>query len=160
MVFGLAATHTSQSSVDVTARVIAIIGLVLSVAGMALTWYLWQRSGPRLGVTCFAKIDTGSIRINIVNKGRLPATIRAVELHDYMVFQAGNSKGVIARWAIPAQPIDGPFPRSIAPTEYIEIDVEAKEALDKAAGSQAVTVQALVQRGDNRWLRSKPVKIR
>jgi hypothetical protein len=160
MLFLLAAAQSSQSSIDITARVIAIIGLVLSIAAMALTWYLWQRSGPRLSVTCFVKADAGSIRINIANKGRLAATIRAVELRDRSTIQAGGSTTFVTRWVISAQPSDAPLPRSIAPTEYIEADVDAKEAFEKAGGIQAVTVQAWVQRGDNRWLYSKPVKIR
>lgn len=156
----LAVGHISQSHVDVAARTIAIISLVVSVAALALTWYLWHRSGPRLAVTCFVKADTGTIRINVANNGRLSATVRSVELRDRLVIQSGSSSQVINRWAISAEPTGDPLPRSIEPTNFLEVDIDAKEALARAAGAQAVTVQAFIQRGDNKWLYSKPVKIR
>jgi len=160
MTVALAVAHASASSVDVAARTIAIISLVASIAALGLTWYLWNRSGPKLAVTCFVKADTGTIRINVANKGRLAATVRTVELRDRLVIQSTGSSQVLNRWAISAEPDGDPLPRSIEPTDFLEIDVDAKAALDKADGARTVTVQAFVQRGDNKWLYSKPVKIR
>jgi len=158
MVMAFAVAHPSP--VDVAARTIAIISLVLALAAMGLSWYLWYRSGPRLAITCFVKADTGTIRINIANAGRLPATVRRIELRDRVVIQSGGSSQVLSHWAISTEPHGDSLPRPIEPTDFLEVDVEAKAALDKADGAEAVTVQAFAQRGDNKWLHSKPIKIR
>jgi hypothetical protein len=70
---------------DVVARVIALAGLVIALASIGVNWYLWHRAGPELRVTAFARAESGTLHIEVANSGRLPTTVRRIELRDYFV---------------------------------------------------------------------------
>lgn len=88
----------AAAAVDVVARVTGITGLVLAAASLTLTWYLWHRSGPKLKVTAFVRAETGTVHIEVVNAGRLTATIKQILLRDHLPVQTGNSRTSISRW--------------------------------------------------------------
>jgi hypothetical protein len=154
--------HMILAAPDIVARVIGISGIALAAFSIALTWYLWHRSGPRLKVTAFVRAETGTVQIEVVNAGRLSATIRQIELRDHFVLRgSAGSTEPTSRWAIPARARDGvDLPRELAPSAYLEADVDVKAVLEKADRAPTATVRAATQRGDGRWVWSKPFRVR
>jgi hypothetical protein len=75
---------TAAASVDVVARITGISGLVLAVGSLILTWYLWHRSGPKMKITAFVRAETGTVHIEVINSGRLTATVRQIVLRDHL----------------------------------------------------------------------------
>jgi hypothetical protein len=135
---------------------------VLAVGSLVLTWYLWHRSGPKLKVTAFVRAETGTVHIDVSNSGRLTATVRQILLRDHLsIPTSGTGTTAISRWALQVEPASGdPLPREVAPSAYLEADVDVKTVLTKADGMSTVMVMAWAQRGDNKWVRSKPLRVR
>ena len=154
-----------MSNVDLTARFIAIAGLALAVGSILVNWYLWHSSGPNLRVSAFVRAETGRIHIEVVSSGRLTATVRAVELRDHFTIPAiGGGTRTMSRWAMPAQPSGRAgqvtLPMELAPTDYLEADIEVRLVLAKSDGASEVNVRAWVQRGDGKWYSSRPLRLR
>jgi hypothetical protein len=154
---------------DDVARWVGGAGLVLSLASLALTWYLWQRGGPVLRVTAFVKAESASIHIEVISVGRLPATVRAIELRDQTVLnpQASRSdRTVLVRWTMPVVPLDRDgneltLPvEDLAPTAYLQADVPIGEVITKAQGAPRISVVAMAWRGDNVVSSSGALRIR
>src|SRR5439155_13131564 len=51
------------------------VGLVLAAGSLILTWYLWYRSGSKLKVIAFVRAETSTVHIEVINCGRLTATV-------------------------------------------------------------------------------------
>ncbi len=138
--------------VDMPARVLAVVGLVVAIAGVALTFLLWYRSGPRLRVTAFTRGETGTIHIEIASTGRLAATVRRIEIRDRFVLQTTQGETQpTSTWIISVDPSGDPLPRNLAPTEFMEADIDVRTVLERAGAGRDLTVQAWVQRGDGHW---------
>jgi hypothetical protein len=146
---------------DLIARAIGIAGLVLAVAGIGLTAYLWWRSGPQLKVTAFVKAETGTVHIDVSSTGRITATVRRIELRDRFVLDSSvGQTQPTSRWAITGYPNGEPLPRDLAPSAFLDCDIDVKEVLRRADGAPEVSVEAWVQRGDGRWFRSRSFRVR
>jgi len=73
------------SLVDVVARWLATVGLVVAIASLLLTWRLWKRSGAELTASLTGlylkgnkynrTLDKIVFKIDIVNRGRMAAMI-------------------------------------------------------------------------------------
>ncbi len=151
------------ASDDVLARALGAGGLLLSAASIGLTLYLWYRSGPRLQVTVFVRAETSSIHIEVSNGGRMPATVKNLELRDHLVLRltGGGAKTAPAhRWTIRAFPNGVALPQELPPSGFIDSDVEVRVVLDKAADAAEITVSAWAQRGDGKWYFSRSVRVR
>jgi hypothetical protein len=140
-------------------------GLLLGAVSIGLTLYLWFRSGPHLQVTVFVRAETSSIHIEVANSGRTPATVKNIELRDHLVLRVagGTSGGQTApahRWTIRALPNAAKLPHELAPSAFVDCDVEARAAMEKAGDAAEVTVSAWAQRGDGKWYSSRPVRVR
>lgn len=147
--------------VDPVARVCAIAGLVLAVINLGLNFFLWHRAGPVLRVTVTIPFGSTRIRIRVANAGRLPLSLRRVELRDQLVITGNQAAGPVTRWAIPAKSDDEStlLPFSLGPTEARDFSVDAATALAKADGAPQVTVAAWVERSDGVWYSSDSLKI-
>jgi hypothetical protein len=132
------------------------VAVVLGLASLGLTYFLWFRSGLALEVRAFTKFEAGSIHIEVVSVGRLPATLRHLELRDEVV--TNSSSKTLNRWVIEvplgAESID------LAPTDFFPADVDVKTVQDRSAGVPEVTLRAFATRGDGKVVSSKPVRFR
>jgi hypothetical protein len=148
---------------DPLARGLAIAGIVIALASPMLGWYLWHRSGPGLRVSAFVSAQTGTVRITVTCSGRMATTVRTIELRDWAVVSGNQTNNtVVSRWvlAVPADPNDPTSSVELAPTAYLEADVEVQKIIDNSAGIPEVTVWARVQRGDGKWYATKPFRVR
>lgn len=161
---------------DVPARIIGGLGLVVAVASLGLTWYLWWRAGPRLQVSAFVRAETAAIHVEAASIGRIAVTLRQLEIRDHFTVTAPGGQPSIptSRWALPISPGRWVIPTEpdtamtvgrassveLPPTASVYVDVPVGEVLSLAGSSPAVTVAAWVQRGDGKWFSSKPLQIR
>ena len=160
-----------SSAVDTTARIMAGLSLVVALISISVTYVLWFRSGARLTVTAFVRAETASIHIEVSSKGRLTATLRQVELRDYFVLRGTAVMGTgpittnpVSRWSIPVAVhragVAQTLPIDLAPTAFVEGDVDVREVLAKQAGASEINVYAWAQRGDLEWYASRPVRVK
>lgn len=162
MLLGYVAAAPSE---DPTARVLGGAALVVAVASIVITYFLWYRSGPHLKPTVFVRAETSTIHIEVANTGRLGATVRNIELRDHLVLRTNPGVGEgrtspAHRWTLIAQPNGSALPREIPPSGFIDCDVEVKKVMEEARNLSEVTVSAWAQRGDGKWYSSQPVRIR
>jgi hypothetical protein len=68
------------TSSDSTARVLAILALLVSVLSLGWNIYSWKASGRRLRVHAGYNEKTGMAEIAVFNTGRLPVTVEQVGL--------------------------------------------------------------------------------
>ena len=123
---------------DWSARFIGGAGVLIAVGSLLLTLYLWLRSGPVVRVSAFVRPETGMIRIEVANTGRLPATIRLLELRDQTVLKVTGGQGgtaELSRWAIAVPLNDADTSIELAPTAFVEVDYPATYALERASGA-------------------------
>jgi hypothetical protein len=151
---------------DPTARWIGGIGLALALLSLGLQFYQWKRSGAAISVIAFVVAESASLRIEVASTGRLPVTVRALEVRDYFAIrqsQGGGTRDVVqtSRWSVPVQPYEGPLPQELAPTAFLTADVPVSGVLGQAApGAPEVSACAWARRGDGKWFSSKPVRLR
>lgn len=150
---------------DPLARGLAIASLVLTLIGLIGGWILWQRSGPALRVSAFANLETSSVYVYVASTGRLPVTVRRIELRDHFVLKVeggtGNSTTTpVSRWKIDVSPQQGPLPRDLAPTAFLDAHVPITEIVGAAGDASNIVVMAWVERGDNAWTATQTVRIR
>lgn len=154
---------------DDIARWIGGAGIAIGIASLALTWYLWQRAGARLRVTAFVKAESASVHIEVTSVGRLPATVRAIDLQERTVLNpqaTRDNRSILARWTMPVTPrdadgVDLSMPvEDLAPTAYLQADVPISEVITKSQGAPSISVVALATRGDNVISSSRAVRIR
>ena len=142
---------------DPTARVIAVAGVVIALGSVGLNWFLFHLGGPRLKVRAFVRAESGAVHIEVAGAGRLTATVRELELRDHLVIPSSST---ISRWSLPVLPNGQALPRDLAPSAFLVAEVDVKQVLAKAAGSQEVNVRAWCQRGDGKWYFSPVVRVR
>ena len=153
---------------DDFARWVAAAGLLLGAVSLFLTWYLWQRGGPKLRVTAFVKAEAASIHIEVTSVGRLAATVRAIELRDQTLInpQASSQNNVVVRWTMNVLPRDRDgavivLPKEdLAPTAYLEADVPIAEVIERAQGAPQISLVAFAWRGDGVVSSSRALRIR
>jgi hypothetical protein len=148
--------------VDPAARGLARAGLVVAVLGILLTWYLWRRSGASLAVTAFVRAETSSIHVEVASTGRLAATVRAIEIRDHFAVRTPQQQRPVvqnSRWTLPVTS-EASLPVELAPTAFIEADVQVADVLALTFGARDVEVCAWAQRGDGKWFGSKPLRLR
>ena len=97
--------------VDLPARIIVVLGLLVAIAAVILTYYLWHRSGPDLKVNAFVRPETGSIRIDVIST----AMVRHIGLRDRVVITIPTGQGdsrtsSFHRWAMNVAPYGEPLP--------------------------------------------------
>jgi len=155
---------------DWAARVIGGAGVALSLAGLILTWYFWSRAGPQLRVTAFARLESGAIHIMVASTGRLPVTLRRLQIRDHftVVLKSGASDRSVptSRWVLEVDlgrlstpPTQG-HSVELSPSASAEVDVPVQEILTKAGSAPTVTVVVVAQRGDGKLVSSRPLQIR
>lgn len=144
---------------DSVARDLSIAGLAIGVLGIALTLYLWRRSGPNLSITAFVSARTGSLRVTVTCNGRLATTVKRLVIADYFVSTVESKKTITSRWNLDVAPND-PLPQDLAPTGHLDVDVPVQSIFAKASDPGEVTVRALVQREGGKWTATRPLRIR
>jgi hypothetical protein len=148
---------------DLIARGIGIAGVVLAIAGLGLTAFLWWWEGPRLRVTAFVRPESSTVRIEVASTGRLAVTLEQLELRDEFVLkiEGGSTKTEpFSRWSISVDLGEKTLPLELAPTSSITADVDIPAILMRAGDAPSVSVTAWAKRGDGRWSKSKPVRLR
>lgn len=151
---------------DLLARVIAVAGLLVALGSIAVTWYLWQRSGPTLRVSSFVRADRGTLHLEITNSGRMPAVVRRIEVRDYFRLRTTNEwTRPVSRWGISLNPQRGAeqlsLPISLEPSSFVEADVEVARVFAKSDDEASeIAVRAWVQRGDGKWYTSRALRLR
>ena len=154
---------------DVVARAVAVAGLAVAIGGIALTWWLWRRSGPAIRVSAFVRLEHGGIHIEVASTGRLTVTVRQLELRDHLVLRTSRERYETvptSRWTMavdlkerrPGQPTN--LPIDLGPTAYVEADVPIGEVMKYVGTATEASVAAWAQRGDGKWISSKPIRIR
>jgi hypothetical protein len=134
-------------AVDPVARGIAVAAVILVGLSIALTYFLWYRSGSHLKATAFVMAETSTIHIEVANTGRLVATVKNLELRDHLVLRVNPGLGETRtspthRWTLIALPNGGPLPREVPPTGFIDCDVEIKKILEEARNLSETAVSA------------------
>lgn len=128
---------------DWVARILAVLGLAAAIASIAITWYLWRRSGPEIVVLVNtatgqgAPVPTGFddvVDVEVRNGGRMPAMIREVNLRIWE--QELNRRGSGSPTRLALEPTYGGFPAAVPPTGYISA---------KMADGTGVSAGTLVQ---------------
>src|SRR5690348_5760906 len=66
------AGSNASSQVDIISRAIAIGSLVVAIGSVAVTWYLWRRSGSDLAVAVLRD------SVEVSNVGRINSVVRRV----------------------------------------------------------------------------------
>lgn len=146
---------------DWIARGIGAAGVLIGLASLGLTAYHWFRSGPTLRVGAFVRPESGTLRVEVTSTGRLPATVRLIEIRDVFVLktQQGTETVPTSRWTVPIHPTRE-LPVTLVPTDYIEADTDLSVVLANSGNAREVTVAAWAERGDGRWYSSKPIRLR
>jgi hypothetical protein len=95
---------------DTPARIIGIIGIAIGLAGLLLTAFLWRRAGPRMQVTAFVRAETGAIHVEVASTGRIPVTVRQVEIRDHftMTMSQGGRTDPTSRWVFRSRRAESP----------------------------------------------------
>ena len=119
-------------------------------------------------MTAFVRAEAGTIHIEVVSTGRMPVTLRKLELWDHLVLEAESGPKIkpTSRWAL-AVPLN-PSPHgavrsteiSLLPTEVVVADFPISVALAAAGSAPSVTVVAWAGWGDDKSASSKPIQIR
>jgi len=174
------ALSAHSSSVDIVARLIAIVGVIIALTSLVFTWYQWRHSGPQLAAQLERKPEKRRVghpeerwtfTVQVWNKGRMPATVRSITVvylrwrwHFSVWFHwwlrlirrdsvTGTAANQIA--GEPFQPGREIFPREIAPTSYLE----AKATIDASQfPSDTRWMQVVVLTGDMRSIRSPSIR--
>jgi hypothetical protein len=146
------------SNVDVVARVVGVVGLVVAIGSAVLTWYLWRRSGPEIVVLLkrIAGDPRGlKVEVEVINSGRMPVVIRDVQLRWTRRGGRSAARAAGALYVGHARSLDpasGQYPVTIEPTGFmlavlIPFD-EYDSGLEKMWG--------VAVRGDGRTYSSRP----
>jgi hypothetical protein len=107
----------SGALVHVMTSAAAFLGLGLAAVSIAVTWYLWSKSGPGLKVKTHCWHVAGLVPrlyVEMRNTGRLPTIVRRIEC-------VYNWEGGIPHH-VPVQPNEDPLPRELSPTEYLHAE--------------------------------------
>ena len=100
----LAAAHSATiAGPDWLARTLALLSLVVAIASIALTWYLWRESRPGIVVLVNTATSLGApvpagfddiVDVEVRNVGRMPAMIRevSVRIWDQQPSQRGGAR--------------------------------------------------------------------
>lgn len=149
MTFSAAQVHAEATagSVDWVARGIGIAGVLISLLSIAVTVFLWRRSGWHLDVWALAGVrQDGCIEISVTvtNTGRLAAVVAWVR-----VMLEHEGKG---RWRsgidMPAVLEGDPAPRILAPSESLS----AVLLLDQDLAPQYASFRASAGAGGRTYL--------
>jgi hypothetical protein len=142
---------------DTTARVIGGLGILIGLGSIAFTYYLWYRSGPRIRVSAFVKVESSAVRIEVRNVGRLAAIVSQIELRDFHVLARSYQGNTLttSRWTLSVQSDKGPLPQELAPTDFLVADVSVDAILVKADNAREIVVRAWAQRGDGQWSQAR-----
>jgi hypothetical protein len=145
--------------------VIAIGSAIISLGSIVATYFLWRRSGPSIRVTAFVSAADSAVHIEVISAGRMPVTVRRVELRDEWVMKSttGGEQGSIqplSRWSIDAA-ASLSLPVDLPPTNFIQLSVPVSQIVAQV-GSQSteVHVRAWAQRGDGGWNQSARIRVR
>ena len=173
------ALSAHASNVDIVARVIAIVGVAIALAGLVLGSYQWRHSGPELAAKIEAYVgkdrvghqdEQWTFTIDVWNKGRMSATVRdilVVRLRRRWHFSWWLSwwLRLIRRdfaFGTTARPVEGTFPnevkgtfpKEIPPTGYLR----ARTVVDADLFEPHIRwVQAVVLTGDMHYSRSASI---
>jgi hypothetical protein len=147
---------------DWPARIIAGAGVGVGLFSVALTAFLWFRSGPSVKVSAFVRAERAAVHIQVANTGRIAATIRRVELRDQTTVRgpSGGDTATFSRWSIQVEFSADGMAVELAPTAFIEVEFPVADVLTQAAGASTVKIAAWAERGDGKWSSSKPIQLR
>jgi hypothetical protein len=145
---------------DTVARDLSIAGLAIGLLSIALTLYLWRRSGPNLSISAFVSARTGRMHVTVTCNGRLATTLKRLVIADYFVSIVDGKTTIASRWTLEVAPNDRALPQDLAPTAHLEADVPVQSIFAKASDPGEVTVRALVQREGGKWAATRPLRIR
>jgi hypothetical protein len=153
----LIAVHTSPiTGPDWVARTLAVLSLVVAIAGFALTWYLWRRSGPGIVVLVNTATSRGApvpagfddvVDVEVRNAGRMPAMIREVSVRIWS--QEPGRRGGGRPTCLTLEPTYGSFPVAVRPTGYISAKMP-----DGTGVSVGTVVQGIAVLGDGQCYES------
>ena len=166
------ALAAQDSNVDIVARVLAIVSVVIASAGIVLAWYQWRNSGPVLAADIEDVVgkervghpdEQWTFTVYIWNEGRMPVTVEGVAVtrlrwrwhfswwFNWWLrlirrdFALGNE----------AELREGTFPMEIPPTGYFRV----KAIMDADLfDSNFLWVQAVVYSGDRRSYSSSTIR--
>ena len=107
---------------------VSIASLLVAIGAVALSWYLWRRSGPDI-VVLIRSVDErfgvppseGEWRsVEVANSGRMPTVVREVGV---VVFVADDSRKGYDDGVYTSQKLDAqkPYPVTIPPTGYLVV---------------------------------------
>jgi hypothetical protein len=144
------------------ALAVSIASLLVAIGAVALSWYLWRRSGPEIVVLIYA-VGAGSRRgrklgdwrgVEVVNSGRMPTVIREVGI---MIDWYGGSEG--SRPSLSEEcklDADEPYPMTIPPTGYLLVPWPWETRTQHAPGEPyyPIRVRGYAIRGDGRRFES------
>jgi hypothetical protein len=110
-------------------------------------------------------MERSSVYLHVTSTGRLPVTVRRIELRDHFVLKVQGGSGnqtttPVTRWKIDVSPHQGPLPTDLAPTSYIDADVVIADIVAAAGNSSDIVARAWAERGDGVWVASQSLRIR
>jgi hypothetical protein len=138
------------------ALVLALLSLVVAVASIALTWYLWRKSGPEIVVLVNTAASKGApipagfddvVDVEVRNAGRMPAMVREVSIRIWD--QEPGRRGGGRPTCLTLEPTYGSFPVAAPPTGYISATMP-----DGTGVSAGTLVQGIAILGDGRCYES------
>ena len=183
-IVGPLASAAGNSHTDVTARFLAFSSLAVAIASLVLTWRTWKHSGGELQAIlkghCFPENEEIRFYVEIINVGRMSATVRGVtvvRLRGRWQFtrwlswwyRLTGQESAFGSMAWPVEEDEMPssserfdrrdlksrFPVSIPPTSY----VTAMTAIDDDTFEAVKWVRAIVRRGDRHIVLSKRIPV-
>ena len=93
----------------------------------------------------------------------MSVTVSRIELRDHFVVktQTPSQEAVqTSRWTLAVVAHQGPLPKELPPTAFLDADVPFKNVLAAAGTASEILVRAWALRGDNLWTASQPIRIR
>jgi hypothetical protein len=142
-----AANVASALEPDWLARTLAILGLVAAITSIAITWYLWRKSGPEIVVIINTATSQRTpvpegfdevVDVEIRNAGRMPAMIREVNLRIWD--QEPSRRRGVSPTRLTLEPTYGAFPVAAPPTGYVSAKMADGTGLSAGTIVQAVAV--------------------
>lgn len=117
------AAAASVSGPTWAALTLAVLSLLIAIASVAISWYLWHKSGPEIIVLVNTATSQGAsvpvgfddvVGVEVRNTGRRPARIREVSLRIWD--QAPGRPGGENSRCLTLEPTYGGFPVAVPPT--------------------------------------------
>ena len=152
--------------------VVAIVSVVIALAGIVLAWYQWRHSGPVLAADIEDVVgkerighpdERWTFTVYIWNRGRTPVTVEGAVVsrlrwrwHSWWWFNWWL-RLIRRNFALgnEAYPIEGAFPMEIPPTGYFRV----KAVMDADLFDSNIRwVQAVVYSGDRRSYFSSTIR--